>query len=104
MKNKNKNSRRSIRVSRLNVWLLILLLATGLIQVFVANYAASQRYAIAQFRTSSQQLEEERNRLTLRVAELQSIERVQVESAALHLVAADNVYYLTPHGSVALRK
>lgn len=100
---KNKKANRKI-IARVNGTLLALGIGLYVVHLALANYDATQRYELSQFRGQEQNLITEKQDLSVRVAELQSLDRLAAESARLQLVKAPAARYVSVPGAVALNK
>lgn len=99
---KNKKSNKRL-IAQANGFLLVLGVTLYLVHLASANYDATQRYELSQFRGQEQALLFEKQSLSVRVAELQSLERLAAESERLQLVKAPTARFVTVPGAVALK-
>lgn len=100
-KNKNKKLKKTV-TAKINIALVVVVVVSFFAHLVVANHGANQRYEISQFLGEFNVLQDDTQKMSLRVIELQSTERIAAESQRLNLVKADSVYYVSPKGSVAL--
>jgi hypothetical protein len=87
-----------------NTALVALSVLLYLVHLASANHDAMQRYELSEFRSKEQELVLEKQNLSVRVAELQSLDRLASESARLKLVKAPAARYVTVPGAVALKQ
>lgn len=103
LRNKNKKQNRT-RVVKANIALLVSLVLIILLNLITSNYAASKKYETAQYVREYDRLRDETQQLTVSVAELRSIDRVDRERERLNLVAVQAVHYIAAKGPVALNR
>ncbi len=98
-----KNIHKGI-LKRTNTLLVAVVVVSYLVHLALANHDAMQRYELSQFRNTEQELIQEKQNLSVKVAEMQSLDRLASESARLQLVKAPSARYISVPGSVALNK
>jgi len=101
-KNKNKKSGRKI-IFKINIFLVSVLAFSFFLNLVISNDMATQKHETKIYKNQLNNLKIDQQKLTVKVAELQSSDRLSVESERLNLVKADTIKYISPRGSVALK-
>lgn len=91
-------------IVRINICLVMLISVSSFMNLVFANNTVTKRHEIAMYRKELESLNAEHQRLSLKTIELSSSERITDESRRLNLVRANDVYYITPKGSVAMNQ
>lgn len=88
--------RKKISVKLLNLFILSLVVVTGMSYLIQANSIATKGYAIKDLQTKIDQLKQDGNNLQLQISELQSMDNIKNRISQLDMVSAGQAEYLAP--------
>ena len=103
-KTKNTYRRRRKKYSFSALWRLFLLgIFVGMVISYLAQstYSSQAAYKARDLKRKIQALEAQKEALRLKVSQVKSLEKISQKIDELKMVAADQVEYLTPQGSMA---
>jgi len=95
---------RSIFLSRLNRWLVVAIIFTAVAHFLVVNDLSTKGFLFKDFKVKNNELISERQSMESVVSSLASYQSLNPRIQALHLVAADNVRYLSWDESLVAKK
>ena len=84
----------------LNIIFISLIVLTGFLYLFAINQTATSGFEIKGLEARIDQLKQDNKKIELYTAELQSLNRIEMESKSLNMVAVSKYEYLPAVGSV----
>lgn len=84
----------------LNVIFISLIILSGFLYLFAINQSATSGFEIKGLQARIEQLKQDNKKLQLYTAELQSLNRIEMESQNLNMIAVSKYEYLPAVGSV----